>query len=168
MTVKGNQRRLYRFIRLLFASKRPRAVVRAECQERAHGRDSHWVLRALQAPEWVTQRWPGLRWLVEVRQVGRRGNKPVDECHYFLSSVQTSGSALLQLIRNRWSIENGWHWVRDVVFGEDRHRYWELNGTQVLAAMRTLAMNLLRLSGFHSLTAGLDAVAHDLHAMLNL
>ncbi len=105
---------------------------------------------------------------MEVRQVGRRGPKPVDQRHYFVTSLQTSGDALLQLIRDRWSIENSWHWVRDVVFGEDRHRYWERNGTQVLAVMRTLAMNLLRLSGFHSLTAGLDAVAHDLKAMLSL
>jgi hypothetical protein len=54
------------------------------------------------------------------------------------------------------------------VFGEDHHRYWELNGAQLVAAMRTLAMNLLRLSGFHSLIAGLDAVTHDLHPTLNL
>lgn len=105
---------------------------------------------------------------MEVRQVGRRGSKPVDQCHYFVTSLQTSGAALLRLIRNRWSIENCWHWARDVVFREDSHRYWERNGTQVLAAMRTLAMNLLRLSGFHSLTAGLDAVAHDLNVMLSL
>jgi len=37
---------------------------------------------------------------------------------------------------------------------------------QVLALLRTLALNLLRCNGFRSIRAGLMAVAHDINRML--
>jgi hypothetical protein len=37
---------------------------------------------------------------------------------------------------------------------------------QVLALLRTLALNLLRCHGFRSIRAGLMAVAHDISRML--
>jgi len=38
---------------------------------------------------------------------------------------------------------------------------------QVLALLRTLALNLLRCNGFRSIRAGLMAVAHDISRMLS-
>jgi hypothetical protein len=66
----------------------------------------------------------------------------------------------------RWAIENQWHWSRDTQLGDDDHTYSQGNGVQVLARLRTLALNLLRSNGFHSIRAGLMAVAHDLRRML--
>ena len=62
--------------------------------------------------------------------------------------------------------ENQWHWPRDTQLGEDAHRYSQRNGVQVSALLRTLALNLLRSNGFHSIRAGLMAVAHDISRML--
>jgi hypothetical protein len=58
------------------------------------------------------------------------------------------------------------HWPRDTQLGEDDHRYSQRNGVQVLALLRTLALNLLRCNGFRSIRAGLMAVAHDMRRML--
>ena len=66
---------------------------------------------------------------------------------------------MLKAIRQRWSIENSWHRVRDVPLREDAHRYREDNGVQILATLRSLAMNALRLEGFWSITEGLAALA---------
>ena len=63
--------------------------------------------------------------------------------------------------------ENQWHWPRDTQLGEDAHRYSHRNGVQVLALLRTLALNLLRCNGFRSIRAGLMAVAHDISRMLS-
>jgi len=49
---------------------------------------------------------------------------------------------------------------------EDGHRYAQRNGVQVLALLRTLALNLLRYNGFQSIRAGLMAMAHDNSRML--
>ena len=47
--------------------------------------------------------------------------------------------------RGHRAIENRLHWIRDVVFDEDRHRLRTGNAPQVIAALRNLAISLIRL-----------------------
>ena len=82
--------------------------------------------------------------------------------------MRTSAIALLPHVRDRWSIENSWHWPRDTQLKEDSHRYREPNGVQIMATLRSLAMNALRLDGFWSITEGLAALAHDIRGLLEL
>ena len=42
-------------------------------------------------------------------------------------------------IQGHWGIENRLHWVRDVVFDEDRHQLRTANGPEIMAALRNLA-----------------------------
>jgi len=67
----------------------------------------------------------------------------------FLSSLSTTPKALLQLVRDRWSIE-GWHWIRDTQLYEDAHRN-RGNGIGAMATLGTAALNLLRLAGYQSI-----------------
>ena len=75
---------------------------------------------------------------------------------------------MLRLIRQRWSIENEWHWVRDTQLGEDAHRYTNRIGAPVFSCLRTVVMNLLRRSGYRSIRQGLLALVHDIKGMLSL
>jgi hypothetical protein len=77
---------------------------------------------------------------------------------------------LLRLVRQRWSFENEWHWVRvrDVQLGEDAHRYANRIGAPMFSFLRTVVMNLLRQAGFRSIHAGQQEVAHDITRMLAL
>jgi predicted transposase YbfD/YdcC len=61
--------------------------------------------------------------------------------------LRTGAKALHRAIRQRWSIENIGHRVRDVPLREDAHRYHEDNYGQILATPRSLAINALRLDG---------------------
>ena len=97
-----------------------------------------------------------------------RDGKPTDESRYNVSGLRTSAKALLQHVRDRWSIENSWHWVRDVPLREDAHRYRQTNGVQILATLRSLAINALRLDGIRSITEGIAALAHDIRGLLRL
>ena len=54
---------------------------------------------------------------------------------------------LLTLNRNHWSIENRFHWIRDVTFDEDRCQIRKGAGAQVMAGLRNLALSLLRMAG---------------------
>ena len=103
-----------------------------------------------------------------MRCKGRRDGKQIDETRYYVTSLRTTATALLQHVRERWSIENSWHWPRDTQLREDAHRYRETNGVQILATLRSLAMNALRLEGFWSITEGLAALAHDIPGLLAL
>ena len=71
---------------------------------------------------------------------------------------------MLRLVSERWSIES-WHWIRDTHLREDDYRY-RGNGAGVMATLRTAGLNLLRLAGFASIRDGLQAVMHDMTALL--
>ena len=88
----------------------------------------------------------------------------VQATHHFLASLSTTPEALLQLVLDRWSIE-AWHWILDTQLHEDDHRY-RGNGAGAMASLRTAALNLLRLAGFRSIRAGMQAVMHDFTALL--
>jgi predicted transposase YbfD/YdcC len=87
----------------------------------------------------------------------RKGTSRVS--HLFITTIRTTPEALLRLIRQRWSIENEWHWVRDTQLGEDAHRYANRIGAPVFSFLRTVVMNLLQ---------GLRTLAHDIKGILAL
>jgi predicted transposase YbfD/YdcC len=60
--------------------------------------------------------------------------------HLFLTSIRITPDALLRLIRQRWSIENEWHWARDAQLSEDAHRYANRIGAPVFSFLRTVVM----------------------------
>jgi hypothetical protein len=109
------------------------------------------------APEWVVENLQGSATILAARCKGARDGKSVDETRYTVSSLRTSAKGLIKHVRDRWSIENSWHWARDTQLREDAHRYRETNGVQTMATLRSLAMNALPLDGFWSITEGLDA-----------
>jgi predicted transposase YbfD/YdcC len=141
---------------------------RTSKREIKRGGDITWDLRAVPAPEWVMEQWPGSATIIAVRSRGTRVGKPQEETRYYVSSLRTGAKALLRAIRQRWSIENSWPWVGDVPLREDAHRYREDNGVQILATLRRLAINALRLDGIWSITKGIAALAHDIKGLLRL
>jgi predicted transposase YbfD/YdcC len=86
----------------------------------------------------------------------------------FLTTLRTASEALLRLISQRWAIENQWHRPRDTQLCEDAHRYSERNGVQVLAFLRTIAMNRLRRGGYRSIRQNLRELAYEIKGMLAL
>lgn len=70
-----------------------------------------------------------------------RSGKQGSRRHLCLTSLCTSPDALLRLIRQRWSLENEWHWARDAQLGQDAHRYANRTGASVFAFLQTVVMN---------------------------
>jgi predicted transposase YbfD/YdcC len=163
LTVKVNQKALHRQIRSQFQGKRHIPFVASD-HEIGHGRDITWTLRAKQAPEHIRETRSGTSWIVEVSATCTRDGKPFQATHLLLTSLRTTPEALLQLVRDRWSIE-GWRWIRDTQLHEHAHRY-RGNGAGAMATLRMAALNLLRLAGCQSIRAGMQAVMHDITALL--
>jgi hypothetical protein len=139
--VKANQQTHHRQIRSQFHRKR-RILFEATDQR---GLDRHQLDRG--DGRWQHPRWQAVS-----------GHSPVP--HQPAHDPKT----LLQLVRNRWRIE-GWHWIRDIHLQEDAHCYWG-NGAGRLASLRSAALNLLRLVGIQSISAGMQAVMHIITALL--
>jgi predicted transposase YbfD/YdcC len=90
--------------------------------------------------------WPGLATVVAVetiRGIPGRG-KVAAEIRYYLSSARLPPERLAAAIRNHWRVENGLHWVLDVVFREDASRVRERNAARNLALLRKIALDLAR------------------------
>jgi predicted transposase YbfD/YdcC len=95
---------------------------------------------------WFADRagWAGLKsvGVVEARRTVR-GQESVER-RYYLSSLKADAPKFARAVRGHWGVENGLHWVLDVVFGEDQSRARSGHALENLAATRRLAVNLLR------------------------
>lgn len=88
--------------------------------------------------------WKGLKAIGVIISEREYNGKLEVETRYFISSRVMSAHLLLQGVRNHWAIENGLHWVLDVVFGEDAHQLREGNGPQNFTTLRKLAHALIK------------------------
>ncbi len=85
-----------------------------------------------------------------------------------LSVTEGPPSRLLALNRGHWGIENRLHWVRDVTFDEDRSQVRKGAGAQAMAALRNLAIGLLRRAGATNIAAALRHCVHHSETSLRL
>ncbi|MEY3554685.1 MAG: hypothetical protein RLZZ580_738, partial [Cyanobacteriota bacterium] len=57
---------------------------------------------------------------IKVERRGSRGDKTYEETAYYISSLTESAQVFAKIIRGHWKIENQLHWVKDVIFEEDK------------------------------------------------
>ena len=101
--------------------------------------------------------WNGVRQVFEVERIREKGGKVTRQVVYGITSLTAnivSAEKLLFYIRSHWAIENELHCVRDVAFDEDRCRVRNHRKAQILAAIRSTAVTLLRHAGFENITEG--------------
>jgi predicted transposase YbfD/YdcC len=114
--------------------------------ETGHGRTDERTCHVIEIPKDHPQRatWKDLRTLAVT--ISRRvvGDQETWESRLYVSSHSPQAKFLAQAIRRHWSIENSQHWVLDVVFGEDERRQQDRHGGANFAAVRRLAVSLLR------------------------
>jgi predicted transposase YbfD/YdcC len=74
------------------------------------------------------------------------GDKTSVETRLFLSSLPSANPHRMgEIVRAHWSIENRLHWVLDVAMNEDQSRVRKGNAPEVMAIMRHIVLNLLRM-----------------------
>ena len=70
---------------------------------------------------------------------------PAIQTRTYLLSTVLSPERFNEVVRAHWDIENGLHWVLDVVMNEDQARSRKDHGPENLAVLRRLALNLAKL-----------------------
>ena len=68
---------------------------------------------------------------------------------------RSAAPVLAAWIQGHWSIENRLHWVRDVVYDEDRSQIRTGHAPRVMATLRSTAIGLHRLTGATNIAAAL-------------
>ena len=74
---------------------------------------------------------------------------------------------ILRLVRGHWTVE-AVHHIRDVTYDEDRHQTRKGNGPQAMAALRNLAIGLIKTFIPGTIPHGHRILTHDLPRLLAL
>ena len=119
-------------------------------EDNDHGRHERRTVRVLAAAHYLSASllavWPGLCTLVMVVRVVtcQMTGVTTTETSYYISSLRPNARRIGKAIRGHWSIENGLHWVLDVVFREDARRLYDRTVAENTALLNRLAVSLLR------------------------
>lgn len=173
LPVKDNQPSLRQDLDLFFAEQRRCGF--ADCQalfhetvDNDHGRlevRRHWSIGDI---DWLAARhdWSGLASIGLIEREVERNGKTETTRHLYISSLHADAALLARAARAHWSIENGLHWVLDVVFHDDLSRLRSGYGPQNFAVVRHIALNLLKQAKArhkHSLKVTRKMAAWSLH-----
>lgn len=151
-TVKANQPGLYAACKRL-----PwRDVGEHSAVTTGHGRRVRRTIKVVAVPAWIT--FAGAAQVAQIRRTTTRAGKKTVEVAYVITSADHRAAppaVLAAWVQGHWGIENRAHWVRDVVYDEDRSQVRAGSAPQVMATLRNIAISLLRLSGATSIAAAL-------------
>ena len=149
LALKGNQGAAFREIKSFLddaVARQAKGLQSKETVEKGHGRIEtrrYWQTEDI---GWFADQsqWQGLQSVGVVEAIREKdGNRSVER-RYYLSSLGVDMDQFARAVRGHWSIENQLHWVLDVIFKEDQNRARSANAAENLAALRRLAVNLLR------------------------
>jgi predicted transposase YbfD/YdcC len=153
LPVKGNQAALQKEIRLQFEEAQAAAVAvpQASSTDCGHGREEYRSLQVLTVSR-AELDWGGARQIFRLERMttprnGIRSGKKTHTVTYGITSLpraRADAAKLLQLVRQHWGIETRSHYIRDVLFEEDRSQITHPVIVPVMAAIRTAALTLLR------------------------
>jgi predicted transposase YbfD/YdcC len=117
-----------------------------QAEERSHGRDEFRACYVFNAQD-VAQDlapWRDLKSVVMIVSERVGNGQAASEVRYYISSRKASAKAFAASVRNHWGIENGLHWVMDMVFRDDECRIRKYNAPANFAAVKHMASNILR------------------------
>jgi predicted transposase YbfD/YdcC len=116
-----------------------------------------------------TKKWVGITSLVQIyRKVTCKG-KTTEETAYFISSLPSITKAQIYNtgIRSHWNVES-FHYIKDVVFGEDRSKVKTKNAPGNYSLMRNLVITIFRNNNLHAIQETIERCANNVPFMMTL
>jgi predicted transposase YbfD/YdcC len=154
LTVKENQGHLYEDIDLFFQLAHQNDFQKVNYTfdrtvNKGHGRIETrqcWAISGEDSLQFLRdhEQWKGLRTIAKVNSQRQVKSKITIETRYYISSLPNDAKKILQAARSHWGVENSLHWVLDVAMGEDDSRIRKDNAPENMAALRRIALNLLK------------------------
>jgi predicted transposase YbfD/YdcC len=156
LALKENQPTLYRDVADFLTEQRAAGFKDCACGSAAacettdadHGRVEirrHWITSDI---AWLRERhpaWPDLISIGMIEAEREEPGKPASRhIRFYITSIAPDVGEFARAARQHWGIENGLHWVLDVVYREDECRIRKRNGPANFAAIRHMTLNLLQ------------------------
>jgi predicted transposase YbfD/YdcC len=164
--VKRNQPKLVQAFEEVLSHQLP--LSQSESVDHSHGREVTRQVRVFAAPEQLKTTWAKAQSLVVVNRTGTRNHQPFATTSYYLSSLSLTALEFGLGIRQHRDIENGLHWVKDVIFQEDNAPFPELTPALNWSMIRSWTINLFRRNGYPSLTKAIRILGNNLLKLLSL
>lgn len=144
--VKRNTAYLYEAIRLFTSLAKP--IASCQTFDRSGGRDEHRRVELFINHANIPRGWPDIQRLIRVTRWGTRQGKYYEKVSFYVTSNPiNSSSKIAKMIRQHWHIENGLHWIKDVLLRED---LLTINHQQIatnLGTLNSLILNVIRMAG---------------------
>jgi predicted transposase YbfD/YdcC len=151
LALKGNQGTLRDDVDLFAREQKAVAFKNASVSQDTtvdgdHGRIETRTVTVFHEIGWLQQnhQWPGLKSVVMVESKREADGKVETETRFYITSLVLLANALGPMIRSHWMVENGLHWVLDMVFRDDECRVRTDNAPFNLALVKHTALNVLR------------------------
>lgn len=151
LAVKGNQATLHQQIHEYFCwleKEQPRTESYERWSspvENDHGRIERREIDVATSVDWLEgkERWQDVTSIIRYRSFREAGGQTSVTDRYYISSFETSAEQFGHLIRQHWLIENGLHWMLDVVFREDSQKARKDHSPMNMNSLRKFALSLL-------------------------
>lgn len=114
--------------------------------EKGHGREETRVYLQMPAPQDMPgfSKWKALRTIGVIYNICRRDGKETIDVRYYLSSLRMGVKQFARAARGHWGIENGCHWVLDMVYREDESRVRDEKMRENFAWLNRFTLSLLK------------------------
>jgi predicted transposase YbfD/YdcC len=151
LTVKGNQGQLLEDIQETVAKAIEGELPEKDIEEytrfdSGHGRREERSYVVIHNVEGIRDRdaWTHLATVGMCRSERTVNGNTSEEVRYFIGSRRMSARRYAKVLRGHWGIENNLHWQLDVTFGEDKSTIHRRKAGENFAALRRLALSLLK------------------------
>jgi len=157
LALKGNQGSLREDVDLFVAEQKAKdfkhtTVTQAQTVDGDHGRVETRDITVIHDVGWLQMRhnWPAMASVVMVQSTRvipgqtRSADKIERETRCYITSLALIATLIGPLIRDHWAIENGLHWVLDMVFRDDECRIRTDHAPANFTTLKHMALNLIR------------------------
>jgi predicted transposase YbfD/YdcC len=119
---------------------------RHETHETGHGRQEHRLYVQFPVPKELAgqDEWRGLKTIGVAMLTTVRNGTESSDVRYFISSLAMGVKEFARAVRGHWSIENGCHWILDMVYREDESRIRQERLRESFAWLNRFTLSLLK------------------------
>jgi predicted transposase YbfD/YdcC len=151
IALKGNQGTLHDDVKVFVAEQkandfRDTVISQHKTVDADHGRIETRTYTAIHDVEWLQERhdWPGLEGVIMVESWRESDGKVTQETRFYITSLILLANLVGPMIRDHWMIENGLHWIMDMIFRDDECRVRTENAPANFTTLKHMANNLIR------------------------